>query len=184
MEDKTIEKGSILGDVIFYLGLIAMVAVVVVLSRGAGGIGGYHFYEVLTSSMESVYPQGSLVVVKNVDTDELVVEDDITFVRNIGAPITHRIVEIIENFEGTSRKAFITKGVDNAMVDKDAVLEVNVIGKVKASIPIVGGVISFLKTHLDITISVGIFLIIGSKLIKMLWRKIKRNKEERKGGEA
>jgi signal peptidase I, archaeal type len=180
---KETEKGSILRDIIFYLSLIAMIAVVVVLSRGAGGIGGYHFYEVLTSSMESVYPQGSLVVVKNVNTDELVIGDDITFVRNIGAPITHRVVEIQENHMGAMERAFVTKGVDNAMIDKDAVLEANVIGKVVASVPIIGGLINFLKEHLDIVISIFIFLIMFWTLMKKLWRKMKKLKQEQEKGE-
>ena len=169
---------TIISDIIFFIGLILMVAVVAVLSRGAGGLGGYHFYEVLTSSMESVYPKGSLVIVKTVDPRELMVGDDITFFRNIGAPITHRIVEIKEEYEGITKRAFVTKGVDNVMADADPVLEDNVIGKVIISIPFMGVALSWMRSNVDIVISAFLALMIGSALIKRLWRSIRRRKEK------
>ena len=144
-------KNTVASDIVFYLGLLLMVGCAVLFARGGMGeqaIGDYRMYEVLTTSMESVYPRGSLVFIKRVEPRELVVGDDITFPRDNENLVTHRIIEIIENHSGSGRRAFVTKGVDNAAADRDVVLSEQVLGKVVHGIPRIGGWLSWVGSNL------------------------------------
>lgn len=77
------KKKSFFGDLLFYGVLIALIVGVVVLT-GSGGQGprsfaGFTVQTVLTSSMESVFPKGSLVISRYTEPDTLAIGDDITF---------------------------------------------------------------------------------------------------------
>ena len=118
----------------------------------------YHLYSVITSSMNSVYPKGSALVVKATDPNELVVGNDITFFSASTSIITHRIVEIHEDFIGRGQRAFVTKGVDNPSPDRDYVQAHNVVGKVVFFVPGVGEFLWTLQSKLHMII---IFFIAG-----------------------
>jgi signal peptidase I, archaeal type len=150
-EKKQENKKSVISDIVFYIGLLLMVGCAVLFSHGAmgeGAAGGYRMYEVLTTSMESVYPKGSLVFIKRTDASELIVGDDITFPRDNTNLVTHRIVEIIEDHEGSGKRAFTTKGVDNAATDRDVVLAEQVLGRVVMGIPRIGAWLAWLGSNL------------------------------------
>ena len=148
---KENKKASVIADALFYA--VSIVAVIVVFTFSRSGtshfkVSGYYLFEVLTSSMKSVYPRGSVIIVKEVPVNELAVGDDITFVREDNNIITHRIDEIKEDYQGSGQSVFVTKGVDNATVDDAVVLSDNVIGKVVKSFPRLGSIVSWLRENL------------------------------------
>ena len=185
-KDKKKSKASVISDIIFYMALVSMVIFAVLFSRGAFGeqtFGGYRFYEVLTTSMDSVYPRGSLVLIKTTDASELIVGDDITFTRGSGDLITHRIIEIKENYEGSGSRGFVTKGVDNAAPDEDTVLAESVVGKVVKGFSGLGATLSWLGSNLWIVLVLFLSLMAMSFFLKLLWRekkKIKARKNDEK----
>ena len=133
-QERSGKKKSIVGNIIFYGILVAFVLGVFIFSMGRGeGVKtfmGHSAFIVKTSSMESVYPRGSLVVTKAVDPQWLQVGDDITFMVNQNTTVTHRIITIHEKYGDTDGRGFETQGVMNAEPDKNIVLESNVVGKV------------------------------------------------------
>ena len=70
---------------------------------------GYKTFVVTSGSMEPLYPIGSLIYVKNVPTDEIKINDAITFyMENSLIIATHQVYEIDENNE-----QFRTQGINN-----------------------------------------------------------------------
>lgn len=175
---KRQKRSSILSDVIFYVALILMVLCAVIFSGGKSNssIGGYSFWEVLTTSMQSVYPRGSLVVVKKVNPGDLVVGDDITFLVDPVTTYTHRIVKIQENYENTAKRGFTTKGVDNPKEDSNIVMADNVVGKVVFHIPFVGQITNWLFSNVWILLLFFFSLIGFSFFIKIYWRESRKEK--------
>ena len=106
---------------------------------------GYSAYIVLTDSMQSEIPQGSLVLVKDTDTDAIQIGDDITFLKIDHSLITHRVVSITEDHEHSGMRGFITQGVENPYPDTDAVFADNVIGKVVFHNLWLGDVLSYIR---------------------------------------
>jgi signal peptidase I, archaeal type len=115
-------------------------------------LGNYKMHNILTTSMQSVYPQGTLVFTKPVDPENLVVGNDIMFYRDATTTVFHRIVEIHEDFTGNNQRAFVTKGVDNERVDSNILPADNVIGKVVFFIPHVGKISENLRSQLPAVI--------------------------------
>ena len=93
---------------------------------------GYHFYHVLSGSMEPTIDTNANVVVKKVDTDTLVVGDIITFSSRdtaiYGKANTHRIIEITTDENGAT--CYITQGDANPVADSYYVYPEDVYGKV------------------------------------------------------
>ena len=174
------KEASIIADIIFYVTLISIVGLAVLFSRGALGsqvIGGFRFYEVLTTSMNSVYPQGSLILIKEIDADELAVGDDITFMKDSNTIVTHRIIEIKEDYEGGGQRGFVTKGVDNAAPDAEVTLAANVVGKVIKGFPKMGEILSWLGGNLWLVVVVFVSLMVLSFSLKVLNRERKKIKD-------
>ena len=57
---------------------------------------GLDIYVVLSGSMEPAYQTGSVIYVKEADTDGLEAGDVITFYLNEDTIATHRIIEVVE----------------------------------------------------------------------------------------
>ena len=177
LKEKKQNRASIISDIFFYGTLILMVVFAVLFSRGAFGnktFGGYQFYEVLTTSMESVYPRGSLIVIKETAPSELVAGDDIAFTVASNDLITHRIIEIKEDYEGMGQRGFVTKGVDNAIADSDVVLAKNVVGKVIRGFPRLGATFSWFGENLWSVVTFFISLIALSFFLKKFWKGSKK----------
>lgn len=125
---------SVIGNVLFYAVLVALVLGAFLLrSNSTGGpftFAGYSAFTVLSSSMEDTYPKGSLVVTKSVDANTLQIGEDITFMISESSSVTHRIIGITENYQNTGQRAFETKGTMNQDPDKDPAIAANVVGKV------------------------------------------------------
>jgi len=166
-------KGKIIADAIFYMALVAMIVVALAFSRGNTDslkLGGYRLFEILTSSMKSVYPRGSIILVKETPPKELIVGDDITFISSDNNVITHRIIEIKENHDSTEQSGFVTKGVENDMADEEIVIAGNIIGKVVKSFPKIGAVLGFIRENILLVTVFCIALLGLSFSLKIFWR--------------
>lgn len=91
---------------------------------------GFSVFRVLTGSMEPEIPEGSLLVVRETDTDTIQVGDVISFFSPDptleGAVNTHRVVDIQTENGG---KVFYTKGDANVLEDAYPVRAEMVVGK-------------------------------------------------------
>jgi signal peptidase len=134
---------------------------------GQPGIFGYSTFTVLTSSMQDTLPRGSLLVDKHVDPQSLVVGDDITYVIEGGATITHRIIEINENADGYGNRSFTTKGTMNNDPDVKPVYAPNVAGKVIFHVPYVGTAVQMMRANIAVTVVMAVlfFALIESILV-------------------
>ena len=117
--------------------LVILVAVVAFLLHGFR-LFGLQPYTVLSGSMESVYPTGSLIYVAKVDPAELKVKDIITFRMAGGMIATHRIVELVPDETNPDITRFRTKGDENDSVDGALVDFNSVVGKPLFGIPYLG----------------------------------------------
>ena len=151
---------SVASDVIFYVAMLILVltAFTVMQNGKLPFSSNYRFYSVLTSSMESVYPKGSLIIVAKTDPDRLVIGNDITFHTGATDTITHRIVDVIEDYNGSGQRAFQTKGVNNQSADESRVQVNDVVGKVIFFVPGLGSFLYQLGDNLHLIV---IFFIAG-----------------------
>ena len=151
---------SVASDLIFYAAMLTLVlAAFTVMQNGKLPFSSnYRFYSVLTSSMESVYPKGSLIIVAKNDPDRLIIGNDITFHTGATDTITHRIVDVIEDYNGSSQRAFQTKGVNNQSADASRVPENDVVGKVIFFTPGLGSFLYQLGDNLHLIV---IFFVAG-----------------------
>lgn len=141
----------LVSDVLFFaalLGIVLGAGIYKQTYQQGSSILGHYFFTVLTTSMQSEIPKGSLVVVKTTPAAELQVGDDITFYRDPKTIVTHRIIGIEENYENSGGRGFITKGTENPMQDEDPVHEANVMGRVIKTIPNFGFAISLIGANL------------------------------------
>ena len=143
--------GKIIGECVFYgLLLLLILSAVFVRTTSDGSprsLAGYSGMIVLTESMQSEIPKGSLVITKTVDPQSLQIGDDITYMANQTTSVTHRIVGITENYENTGQRAFQTQGIMNREPDKQMVPAVNVVGKVVFHSEVLGTVASFIGQY-------------------------------------
>ena len=124
--------------------LVTIVVVLALLLVGARLIG-LNVYTVLSGSMEPTYHVGSLIYVKDVDTDELKAGDVITYMLDEDTIVTHRIVDVIPDETDPSIIRFQTKGDANDSVDGSLVHYKNVIGTPVFSIPKLGYLANYIQ---------------------------------------
>ena len=168
------KKKSIVGDVIFYAFLIALVVGAFFLSGGTGGgpkmIAGYSAFTVTTGSMHDVLPQGSLIITQQVDPEILQVGDDITYMISETSSITHRIVGIEQDQANAGQLAFKTQGTMNDNPDKNLVPAANVVGKVIFCSYELGMVVGFVQDNWPLLI----FLTVVAAVLFAVLRRILR----------
>jgi len=117
-------------------------------------ITGYRFYNIVSESMQSELPNGSLIIVKRVEPSLINTGDNITYRRKDGSAVTHKVVNVIENCGGSVSRGFETKGTENSVPDIHTVLEENVIGVVQAHIEGAGNVLFYIKISCGILIAI------------------------------
>lgn len=141
-----------------------LVGIVVILAILLAGIRvfGFQVFAVLSGSMEPEFMTGSLIYVREVDTDTLKEKDIITFMLDKDTVATHRIVGIVQSEEDPTLYRFRTKGDANEMEDGTLVHPNNVVGKPAFSIPYLGYLANFIQNPPGtyIAISVGAILIL------------------------
>lgn len=154
---------NVIGNILFYLVIIGIIAGAFLVKSSSGGrptmIAGFSAFRVLSSSMEDVYPKGSLIITKSVEPNELKVGDDITFMVSETSSITHRIISITQNYAGTGKPGFETQGVMNEKPDKDMVAAANIVGKVVFCSKFLGDLAIFVKDNWPIMIFAVVVLI-------------------------
>lgn len=135
MKEHTKEIGNFLSTLV--TALVVMIAILAVM----GYVFGWKLFNIKTGSMMPNYSVGTLVVVKPVDAADLKPGDVITYVFNEnGDTVTHRLVSI-DAAAGT----FVTKGDANNSNDSTE-STANIVGKVVASVPGIGGIASFMTS--------------------------------------
>ena len=173
------KAGKIVSAALFYGFLLCLVGGAFLLSRGEkSDVFGYSFMNVITSSMQSVIPVGSLVVVRAVDTDTIRIGDDITFMKDAETAITHRVIGIIENYEGTGERGFETQGVDSDRPDFEIVRAANVVGVVKYHVPKLGQWLEWLRGNLVITFCFTAGILLLAVLLKGIFKKMPKNENK------
>ena len=143
--------------------LIALVVVLAFLLAGTR-LFGLHPMKVLSGSMEPEIHTGALVYVKDVDTATLKRGDVITYMLSEDTYSTHRITEVVPDEDDPGVIRFRTKGDANKAEDGGLVLDVNVVGEVQFSIPLLGYISDFIQnppgTYVAIAIGVLLLLLI------------------------
>jgi signal peptidase len=99
-------------------------------SSGIRNVFGYSIYTVLTDSMQREIPQGSLIVVRKTEPEDIQVGDDITFFMDRDTTKTHRVTRVFEDYEGSGERGFETQGLENPLPDPGIVYAANVVGRV------------------------------------------------------
>lgn len=167
---KTQRVVEIVSDVLFYILLVAIIvsAIMFASSRAPGkSLFGYRYYNVLTGSMEPAYHVGDLIFVKVTDAGSINVGDAVTF--NPGATedsyLTHRVVEKLDNYQGTGVTCFKTRGDANDADDPFIIDESRMIGVVKLRVPLLGYVVKFVQYHYVMII---IFIVLFSIFFTLL----------------
>lgn len=166
---------KIFGSVVFYTALLLLI-VSALLIRAAGNgsphsFAGFTGMVVMSESMQSEIPKGSLVVAQHVDPKTLKIGDDITCLANPTTTVTHRIVGIIENYENTGQRAFQTQGIMNPHPDKLPVPAANVVGKVVYHSIVLGMIAEFISKYWVILLLALVLIIVLTALFKRLYGK-------------
>ena len=129
---------------------------------------GYSGFTVHGGSMHSEIPEGSLVLTQKTDTKKIIVGDDITFFNRDNSIVTHRVVDIVENYKDgkeSQDRGFLTQGIANKLPDGDIVYSENVIGVVKSVIPGLGAVLTYFSENTDIFLILPIIIILIIRFI-------------------
>lgn len=120
------EKASafeIISTIIKLICVVVLILLIIVIalqrfSNNEIAVGGYRVFNVATGSMIPKYQVGDVLIVKEVNTDDLKVGDDITYLGKVdtfaGRVVTHQIVKIEETVGG---RIFHTKGIANETED-------------------------------------------------------------------
>lgn len=174
-----------LSDILFYLLLIGILAGAIMFasSKSPGkSLFGYRYYDVLTGSMTPTYHVGDLIFVKVTPAEQINVGDPVTF--NPGETddsyLTHRVIEKIDDYQGTGVTCFRTRGDANDTDDPFIIDETRMIGVVKLRIPFLGFVVQFVQYHYIMII---IFVVLFSVFFTLL-RKLTEVSAELKALEA
>lgn len=147
---------SIISKILILAIIIALVIIlvrVVVLKKH--DVFGYRFYIIMSGSMEPTINVGDAVITKELDRN--LQEEDIIAFQKSGSITVHRIVEIYTENEKT---LYRTKGDNNNTIDAEKIELSEIKGKVVYTIPKVGNVILFLKSHVIIFVYILAFIII------------------------
>ena len=121
---------------------------------------------VVSGSMEPELPVGSLLIIVPAEYDDIVIGDDVTYVRDENLNlVTHRVVK-----KDPARMTLTTKGIANNTIDAPVRYD-NVLGRVWGHIPLIGWFGIWLSTPAGIIIAITavISLVIIILLIRVLF---------------
>lgn len=150
--------------------IIVMVTYVtfVIAQRVSGNksIFGYRIFTVATGSMIPDYEINDVLAIKEVNSNDLKVGDDITYLGKKldvnGRIVTHRIIDI-KTEDG--EKKFITKGI-NSVAEDPAITDDQIYGKVIGKIPIITTINHIIKNQY------GFFFLIFLPLVTVIFLEI------------
>ena len=161
------------GNISFYAFLlIAIVAVVLFGTQEPDApprnLFGFAMMTVLTGSMEPDLPRRSVILIRETDSNLLEVNDVVTYLRETNSrvtTVTHRIIDITEQFTPDGKRGFQLQGDANASPDNEIVRADNVIGQVIWHNVLLGEVIFFIQT---VPILFGLLVILFMLLIYVI----------------
>ncbi|MFI3327315.1 MAG: signal peptidase I [Clostridia bacterium] len=154
--------------------ILIIFATIAVLLVGVKLIG-FTPYAVLSGSMEPLYETGSVVYVKEVQSESITVGDTITFyMTDSTTVVTHQVVEI-DNENGY----YYTQGLANDTADSTPVTTDRIIGKVVFGIPYLGYISDYVTSPPWIYIIIAVMLI-WIIIVYMVDISKKEEKEEKK----
>lgn len=151
--------------------LIIMIAFLFITSPSDSGqpssIMGYQMMAVLSGSMEPALHPGDIVVIKQTDSEQIRVDDIITYASDQNTVVTHRVIDVVQK---DGQVLFETKGDANNRKDDNLVSGDQVIGSLQFHIPKAGSVIDFIKSPLGVFLVItGFVFFLGMKpLLKLL----------------
>lgn len=172
VEKKPKKAGlRILGNIAFYLTVIGVVLGVALFgtqepSAAPRNIMGYSVMTVLSGSMQPTIPTGSLVAIRAVNPREIQVGDVVTYLRPNNTTVTHRVIEILNNYQGSGNHAFRLQGDNNLTPDAEVVLEHNIIGEVFFNNLMLGRMVSFIQDAIILIVILLVLAIAGFYVIK------------------
>jgi signal peptidase len=172
-------KGQAVRNAVFYAALLGMVLFAFFYSgeeNTGKSFGPFAYSRVLTGSMQSVYPKGSLITSWAVKPDEplkagLADGTDIVFTKEDGTTVVHRVIEIFDDYEDTGMRAFRTQGVDNPEPDAWITGEINVIGRVTWHVPYVGDALAFVAENIVWVAAILVVLFVIGTMLSFALRK-------------
>jgi len=138
-------------NILIYTIMAMLLLTLMVFRTGAGTSNtflGHSCFAVMSNSMQDEIPKGSLIVVKQTDPQSIKTGDNITFLRNRTTFVTHKVIEIHENYNGSGTRGFSTMGVNNTNPDPEIVCADNVIGAVSFFIPALGFALSCIADNI------------------------------------
>ena len=174
-EKKKITPFTVISNVIFYFCMLMLIVGAVTFAQSDDmdkSLFGFRYYYIKTASMTPVYPVGSVVVTKVTDPADIQVGDDITVYVGDGQSetyLTHRVVEITTDSAG--ELAFRTKGVNNKSNDPEPFNAKMMVGKVVFHIPVLGTVMTFVRSQLWLVIGIFVLLLALSFMLRLLLSK-------------
>jgi len=117
---------------------------------------GYKSFSVLTSSMKPTLSYGTLVFVKQIQFDEVAINDIATFesTKDASKYFTHRIVGI-----DTDNKSFVTKGDANPTDDPLPTGYSQMVGKVVTVVPFAGLIAAALKSSITLIVTIALLIV-------------------------
>ena len=123
---------------------------------------GFSAMTVLTRSMQEDIPQDSLIITRRVAPETIQIGDDITYLTLENTAITHRVVDIRQNYADTGLPGFETQGTRNPEPDPEIVPAANVVGLVIFHSLFLGNVVLFLRSY---ALLIGIFVVLTVVLV-------------------
>jgi len=161
---------TIMGNLLFYVLLIATVLGFAFFGLQEPDappreLANHSVMTVLSRSMEPTIPLRSLVVARRIDPNLLEVDDVITYLRPNNTTVTHRIIEVIENYQNTGDRGFRLRGDNNSTPDTDIVRAENVIGEIVFTSLFLGQTVVFIQHNIIFII---IFIVLGVALIYVI----------------
>lgn len=154
--------------ILIVFGVILMFAFAVVQksSNNRKSILGIKIFTVITGSMIPVYDIGDILIVKDVQPEEIKVDDDIVYVGEKGTyrnkTITHRVQEIKQKEDGNY--SIITKGVANLARDPE-INQTQVLGKVIGQVSIFSFILKLITN---------IYVLILIPVVILIYKNVKR----------
>lgn len=170
-EAKPSRVKTLASTIVFYVTLVVVVVgAFIVAGSGSNGVPqnvmGFSTMTVLTRSMQDVIPQHSLIITRRVPPESIQIGDDITYLVRGNMTVTHRVIEIHENFQNSGMRGFVTQGVMNSSPDSDVVLAANLVGRVVFHNLFLGRMVAFFRSNVLIAVGLVLMLMIFNVALK------------------
>lgn len=136
-------------SMIYYV-ILLWVLLSFILNNGSGVpsvIRGMSGFCLQSDSMESMIPKDSLVITKTIEAENIEIGDIVTFMVGPTTSVTHRVVGIIESYNGTGQRGFETKGTENKKKDLGVIVPGDIIGKVVFQSVLMGKILTLFKEY-------------------------------------